>query len=248
MSSYLDASRLTLPMLKITGYQDNSRSKKITSVSLPFLQESLNVDQQQSFNVVNAQNNQEVITGTRTAPTGLKVTFVLDDTTFATPIVGSAMFLMPKTGKLPMSVEKQLKTLADICYSSQKKNALNYLTIQSRNMPLINTPAGTFHCVLKSMKVKNELVDIWGDRIKALVECEFQHCAKEDTEAGSASIASLTSNITLDAGTGPALAAAAAYGSVAFAAALAAANGMNSFRGNHNGTSLKAPPISQLNS
>ncbi|MCY7296519.1 CIS tube protein [Alteromonas sp. a30] len=242
MSIFLDASRLSLPMLKVTGFEDESRSKKVGSVSLPFLQESLDISLDQCLKTVKAQNDREIIAGTRNKPSTLKVTFVLDDTTFGTPLTAPVMFLNPKSGAFPLSVENQINSLNSICYSSKEANKLNYLTIQSKNMPLSHTAAGTFHCLLKTMKVKNELADAWGDRVKALVECEFKYASKQDKAASSLNPAALTQNLLLVAGAGMAAAAAAAYGTSAMSGALAKSNDMDSIRGDKSGENVKAPP------
>lgn len=245
MSSYLDASRLTLPMLKVVGFEDEARSKKVAELSLPFLQESLDVSMEQCLKTVKAQDGKEVITGSRNKPSAMKVSFVLDDITYGTPLAGAALFLMPNSSSLPRSVEKNVKTMNKILYNSKDPNKPNYLTIQSKNMPVFHNAAGTFHCVVQSMKVKNEMVNAWGDRVKALIECEFKYAAKKN-KVKSAKASKATKEVTLDSSKKFMNVAASSYGSSALSGALAKANGLDSIRGDMSGKSIKAPPKPSL--
>ncbi|NRD73491.1 hypothetical protein HQQ94_09580 [Shewanella sp. VB17] len=251
MSNFIDASRMSLPVLKITGYADKKQSDKKGSVTLPFSQESLDVSYDaclSSAKVINSEGNSS-FSGSK--PSSLKVTFILDDTTFGTPFIAPVLFLNPKSGSLPYSVEKQIKKLTQLCKSPDSTtNKPLFLSIQSKNMPFMDTASGTFHGLLTNMRVKNELVDAFGDRIKARVECEFTYAGSGEAAAKSMGISPMlmTQNVLLLAGASLAAVAVTKYGSAGKTAKLAKKNDMDSVRKPTPGTQVKMPPASELDS
>ena len=246
MSNFLDASRFLLPTIKITGYKESTRTGKGKSIALPYLQESLDVKMENCFKTAKTQNDQEQIVGATEKPSGLKVSFVLDDTTYGTPLLAPVLFLNPKSSILPNSVEKQIKKLMQVCYSQDEPGKPNYLTLQSSNMPLLEGASGTFHGVVKNISVKNELVDALGSRVKALVTCEFKFSTQVGKAGKKANKALVTQTALLAAGAGLAAAAAATYGTAAMTGALAKANKMDSIRGDKSGEQVQAPPKDKL--
>jgi hypothetical protein len=74
------------------------------------------------------------------------------------------------------SVEKKLKGFYDLCYKTGSTEQANFLSITAGSMPIIqDNPGGNFECLLKSMKVKTNLVSVWsGQRLKVTVSCTFE--------------------------------------------------------------------------
>lgn len=177
MSNFIDVSRITLPALKITGHPDKARSGVGKgNVTLPFEPESLEVGYDaclSSAKTIGAAGDSRF---SSSKAGSLKVTFILDDTTYGTPFLAAGLFLNPVSGTLPYSVENQIKKLTTLCQTPDgTTNKPLFLTIQSKNMPLTDMPSGSFHGLLTKMKVKNELVDTFGSRVKARVECMFKY-------------------------------------------------------------------------
>lgn len=233
MALFSDPTRALLPRIKITGYKERNQKTKIGDVTLPYDPESLELDVKNCVVNDNAIGDEGKDSHfSRAKPSELGITFLLDDTTFANPVA----FAMPHN-LIPGSVDKQIKTLQKICGQNTKDNYLPHVAIKSLGMPIVDSPSGVFHGLLTKFNVKNELVDVLGNRVKAKVTCRFKYVDLDNKAAGAAATIP-TKVMTLPAGASIA-GAAALLGGIAGAAALGAANGADSVRERKPGSSIK---------
>lgn len=173
MSLINDPTRAFSPMMKVSAFEDIQRTKAKGSVTIPYdttvmeakFETILTGDK--SLSKQGGNNNYE---GAKSSE--LKVTFLLDDTTFANPVA----FALPPA-MIADNVDKTIKKLLDLCHTEQKlgeESGPYYLSLKPLDMPLLDSPGGEFKGRLQSMNIKTELVNILGDRIKAKVECVFK--------------------------------------------------------------------------
>lgn len=173
-ASFSDPTRnsSTTPMMKIDAYQDPRRKKKVDNIILPFDESSLDItlkNATQTPNTIGEGSGR--IRFINACPTDLKVTFVLDDTTFSNVVA----YGMPR-GLIPGSVDKQIKKFQKLCYKINKKtNEPYYLSIKSLSIPLLDNASQVFNGILRSAQIKTELIDLTGSRVKAKIICEFKH-------------------------------------------------------------------------
>lgn len=234
MSLFSDPTRILIPTIKLTGYVDK---KKTDSVLLPYDPKELDISYKNCVKDEQAIGSQSGATSFSAAkPSELQVTFILDDTTFSNLIA----YALPKS-LIPDSVDNSIKTLQQLSHTFDKGKPPQ-VTIQALNMPLLETPSGLFRGLLTSMKVTTELVDMFGNRVKAKVKCSFKHVMTDaERTADSASSAMLKNAMLLGAGASLAAAAIALTGSVALTASLASANGLNSVRNPEAGSTVVTP-------
>ncbi|MCL1123202.1 CIS tube protein [Shewanella surugensis] len=224
MSIFSDPTRAFVPVIKVTGYEDKGQTKKKSSVTLPYDKESLDV----SFEtcVVSEKSNKGEGDSyfSQSKPSSLKVTFVLDDTTFSNPLA----YVMANN-LIPFSVDKTINKLKELCHTVDNKlQHPPYVSIKSMGMPLMDSASGVFHGLLTEMKVKNELVDSLGNRVKAKVVCTFKHSGllTEGNDSGGVG----TQMLAAVDGLSLVAMAMANFGTIASVATLAAVNGLNSLR------------------
>ncbi len=231
MSLFSDPTRILVPTIKLT-------KKDKSSISLPYDPESLDISFQ---NCVHEDKSMSASSGAihfaAEKSSALKVTFILDDTTFSNLVA----YVLPKS-RISDSVDNSIKVLQGISNEHEKVN------IQALNMPLMGSPSGSFNGLLTSMKVKTELVDSFGNRVKAKVECSFTHSMTEAERKKSSSGVPMSNSKAMLIKVGAKLAAIAfsQLGSVALAAPLAAANGMNSVRKSKPGSTLVVPAADKI--
>lgn len=241
MAIFSDPTRLLVPTLKITAYTDKEQKEKVGSISLPYDKSSLDVGFKNCVSgrkTVDGANDNTFFNGAK--PSTLKVTFLLDDTTFSNPIA----YLMPNNF-IPGSVDKEIKKLKGLCHSIDDKNKVNYLAISSSGMPLLDSASGVFHGLLTDMKVKNEIVDMLGNRVKAQVTCSFKH-ADINEEGKSAGMPDATMMVAALGALSLAAVAASNYGSIASLAKLAVVNGLDTVRKIKSGKVIKVPPVKEI--
>ncbi|WP_298774535.1 hypothetical protein [uncultured Shewanella sp.] len=237
MSIFSDPTRAFVPVIKITAYKDKAQTKKKGSVTLPYDHESLDVSFENCIiadNSIGGDSGASVFS--KTKPSELKVTFVLDDTTFSNPVA----YLMPNN-IIPYSVDSKIKNFKALCHTQNPEtNEPHFVAIKSMNMPLLDSPSGVFLGLLTQMKIKNELVDALGNRVKARVECVFKHSTVPEKKKPGVLAKALKVATVVGGGSLVGMAA-ATYGSAALTAGLAAANGLNSLRKKIPGDAIKLP-------
>ena len=175
-ASFIDPTRnsASIPMMKITAFKEAKRFSKKGSLILPYDESSLDITLQNATHTPNTVREESGrIRFINACPTDLKVTFVLDDTTFSN-LIGYAM---PRKS-IPGSVDKKIKQFQKLCYTidSSTKEPF-YLSIKSLSIPLLDNASGVFDGILGSAQIKTELVDLTGSRVKAKIICTFKHSA-----------------------------------------------------------------------
>ena len=236
MSEYLDVSRMDLPKLKITAFAGEERNKKSGSLEVLYDPESLKVERLNEHKKYTSVSGGEVTFDSWQKPSVLKVTLVLDDTTYGTPFVALPLFLAPKNGELPGSVDNMIKQLSQLCDVRDDKGNQPFLTIQSSAVPFLSTPSGSFHGRLISMNITSQLIDSLGGRVKARVDCEFGYSSKSKDKGGP----ELTKSLAMTAGATIASVGAATLGAAAIAS-LATSNSLDSLREDKTGDEITIP-------
>lgn len=178
MSFISDPTREQVPLIKITAYKKIARGNgdKVDSLLLPFDVQSFISDFQNNIvekGIIGASSG---AAGFQQAPPSeLKVTFVLDDSTYENLVA----FNKPRSS-ISDRVDEIVKKLFTLCHSvCGETHEPYYLILKPLHMPLANSGAGGFRCRLKDMKVDNKLVDTEGNRIKAMVNCTFIECLSQ---------------------------------------------------------------------
>ncbi len=171
MSFINDPTRAFTPILKLTAFSDIEMTDEQGSLILPYDASAM----ESSFTniicepkVIDATNGGVVYKGTKSSD--LKINFLLDDTTYSN-IVAFALPSMLITDRVDVMVKK----IIELCHSvNETTKQPNYIRIKPFNMPLLDTPGGGFDGRLLTLRVKNEIVNLTGDRVKARVECTFK--------------------------------------------------------------------------
>lgn len=251
MSTFLSASLNRLPQIEISGFSDEARKKKISgtsSIKLHYLQESLKVESGHCYHTHKSVAGTEIVSSSVSKPKTLKVDFVLDDTNISVfSVIALTKFRIVKTSEFSGSVESQITTFHNICYGEENPN---FLKINSSNMPLVNSVSGTFNGQIKSVKVKNELVDGKGSQLKALLQCEFIFSDSQETKTKKSPGKSATKKVLMTGGkAGLAIAAiaVASFGTAAAAGTIARDNNKDSVREDNKGQSLEVAADEEKN-
>ena len=110
-ASFCDPTRnaATIPMMKITAYEDPKQNKKKDSLILPYDESTLDINFKNASytrNIIGQASGQTRFINAY--PTCLQVTFVLDDTTFSNMIA----YAMPRKA-IPGSVDKKNKKVSE---------------------------------------------------------------------------------------------------------------------------------------
>jgi hypothetical protein len=171
MSFINDPTRAFTPVLKLTAFSDIEMTDEQGSLILPYDAAAMET----SFTnvicepkVIDSTNGGVVYKGTKSSD--LKVNFLLDDTTYSN-LVAFALPSMLITDRVDVLVKK----IIELCHSENDTTKQpNYLRLKPFNMPLLDSAGGGFDGRLLTLNVKNEIVNLTGDRVKARVECTFK--------------------------------------------------------------------------
>lgn len=172
MSLFNDPARILLPMMKVEAFEDQDRQASVDSVILPFdamAMESKFINIVTDFSAAGVAGFNEF----KGSPSpDLDVTFLLDDTTYSNLVA----FALPGA-LVPDSVDKLVKKMITLFHTSHvKKGKIEpyYLTLKTLSMPLADSAGEGFNGRLSEMTIKNEIVNILGERVKAKVVCKFK--------------------------------------------------------------------------
>ncbi|WP_086931704.1 hypothetical protein [Agarilytica rhodophyticola] len=171
MSIINDPTRAFLPIMKVTAFSDVQRTKKEGSIYLPYDTSALDSTY---TNTLLEDDPKEGVSGSNrykgSPSSDLNINFLLDDTTYSNLIA----YALPNM-LIPDSVDKLVKKLITLCYThNSSTKEPNYVLLQALNMPLVNSVGGGFKGRLLNMSVKNEIINLLGNRVKAKVECSFK--------------------------------------------------------------------------
>lgn len=178
MALVLDPTRILSPTIILTAYPKIERkSGKVDSLILPYDVNSFSTsyaNEVEDSKSIGKGSGDSEFKGSKSSV--LDVTFVLDDTTYAT----IASFFLPQM-VVPGSVDKVIKKLLECCHSvAGNIHEPLYLTLQVFGMPLVKSAGGGFRCRLESLNIENKIVDLLGYRKKALVKCRFVECLSQE--------------------------------------------------------------------
>lgn len=232
-----------LPLCKITFYTKVERGagNKIAELTLPYDSNSLQSSYKNnvtSSSVVGAESGASQYQ--KSAPSTLKMTFLLDDSVVETP----NQLLQRVMGD--NTTETHIKTLLKYGTAVQGKTHVPaFVTITPLNMALNAGADGSFSGMFSELEVKNELVDSKGRRVKAQVSCCLTECLSEKEiklKSGKSS-PDLTHIFQLKAGDKVLVQAAQIYGSAQFVHHVASANNLASVRRAEIGQQITYPPL-----
>ncbi len=170
MSLINDPTRILSPLMKLTAYSDPQMTSQVGSVLLPYDVKAMDVSYENVIldnETLSGQNGGNSYKGAKSSD--LSVDFLLDDTTYSNLIA----FALPLT-LIPDSVDNLIKKLIKYCHTPNSELAPNFVMLKPFGMPLMDSPGGGFKGQLLSMKVKTEMVNILGERVKAKVSCTFK--------------------------------------------------------------------------
>jgi hypothetical protein len=175
MSEFNDPTRLLFPRIKITAHSDVNMRDIVGSLVLPY--DASNMNASFSNNICDNE-----ILGGQSSRNELTITFVLDDSTYSNLVA----FALPNM-LIPDSVDKTVTKLIELLHTPNKPDTNtgpNYILLKPMDMPLIDSPGGGFKGRLLNMTIKNELVTLKGNRVKAKVECTFKESLPPKNENG----------------------------------------------------------------
>ncbi|MGR6873106.1 CIS tube protein [Pseudomonas sp. HK3] len=178
MSFINDPTRAFSPILKVTAFSDIEMTSEQGSLLLPYDASTM----ESSFSnvicqpkTIDATNGGGDFKGSN--PSDLKINFLLDDTTYSNLIA----FALPSM-LIPDRVDMLIKKLIELCHTKNEATEQpNYVRLKPFGMALLDSPGGGFNGRLLSMNIKNDLVNLTGDRVKARVECVFKEKAQAAT-------------------------------------------------------------------
>lgn len=181
MSIISDPTRAFLPLLKLTAFSDVQMTKKVDDVLLAYDPSALESTYTNSIcdpKTIETQSGGGSYDGSKSSD--LKITFLLDDTTYSS----QKAFSLPNMS-IDDRVDEVIKKLLNLCYTrNTTTDEPNYILLKPFNMPLVNSPGGGFKGRLLTMNIKNEMVNLTGDRVKAKVDCTFKEAlSPEELEA-----------------------------------------------------------------
>ncbi|MEY8240069.1 MAG: hypothetical protein RPT25_06970 [Cycloclasticus sp.] len=171
MSFINDPTRAFSPLLKLTAFSDAQMTKEVGSLLLPY--DATAMDSTYSNIIcdpktIGAQSGTGTYKGTKSSD--LRVSFLLDDTTYSNLVAYALPAIL-----ITDSVDAIVKKLLSYCYSQNETTGEpNYLLLKPYGMPLVDSPGGGFKGRLLTMNIKNEIVSLLGDRVKAKIDCTFK--------------------------------------------------------------------------
>lgn len=231
-----------MPLCKLTFFKkiERGNGNKLEELTLPYDAEKLETSYSnhlEKASTIGAESGSSRYQSS--PPSELKITFLLDDTIIDTPLDIQAQL----TGT---TTENAIKTLLASAVSVQgETHEPAYVTVTPLGMRLVSGPTGGFSGMLCEIKVENELIDMFGNRLKAKVECCFTESLpeKEIKLKTGRSSPDLTHVLQNKAGDKLLTKAANIYGDVQFAHAVAAVNDLVSIRNLVVGEFTKFPPM-----
>lgn len=244
MSFIADPTRLLTPLMKITSYKKIARGAgdKISSLILPFDAENFTGTFENKICTNKGVNSSSGNTQHQKAKDStLDISFVLDDSTYASAV----SFVLPAM-LIPDSVDKLIKKLLKLTHSVNGKiHEPPFLILQPLNMPLVNSPGGGFRCQLTSLKVENKIVDLLGNRVKAVAKCSFKEVlSKKQRDANDKKTSpDLTHVLQVYDGDNLPYKSHDIYEDPSYYVALAEYNDLDSLRDLEVGTPLTFPPL-----
>jgi len=173
MSNFNDPTRSHFPSIKITAFSDVQMTKKVDSLVLPYDASNMNASFSNNIcdnKTLGEQSGSNDFKGAKS--NDLSITFVLDDSTYSNLVA----FALP-SAMIPDSVDSIVKKLIKLLHTPNESDTSagpNYISLKPKEMPLIDSPGGGFRGRLLNMTIKNELVTLKGNRVKAKVECTFK--------------------------------------------------------------------------
>lgn len=175
MSFVNDPTRAFSPILKLTAFSDIEMTKEQGSIILPYDASSMESNFTNIIcepKTIDATNGGGDYKGSKASD--FKINFLLDDTTYSNIIA----FALPSM-LIPDRVDVLIKKLIELCHSKNETTKQpNFIRLKPFGMPLLDSPGGGFNGRLLSMNIKNELVNLTGDRVKARVNCVFKEKAQ----------------------------------------------------------------------
>ena len=243
MSFVNDPTRLLSPLVKITSYDTigGSVSNKLDSVFVPYDMKAL---KSTYTNCVKPQKTSGgdggIVTFNYSEPSEMNIKLLLDDTTYSNEI---AFALPPKL--IPDSVDSIIKTLLKMCAIDGEQHRPPFIRVTPLQMALRKGPHTGFGGFISSVEISNDIVDSFGNRVKATVDLKFMECksAKQsDTEIGRSS-PDLTHIYQTFGGDKLVNKVNKTYGEPDYVHSVAEANGLNTVRHLKVGGSVKFPPL-----
>lgn len=232
-----------LPLCKITFYKKVERGagNQLAELTLPYDANTLQSVYKNSVTnsqVLGAESGASQYQ--KSAPSTLKVTFLLDESVIETP----DQLLQRALGD--NTTESHIQTLLKYGTAVQGETHVPaFVTIKPLNMALNSGADGSFSGMFSELEVKNELVDSKGRRVKAQVSCCITECLSEKEiklKSGKSS-PDLTHVFQLKAGDKVLLQAARIYGSPQYVHQVAQANNLASIRHADVGQQITYPPL-----
>lgn len=244
MSVFNDPTRLLMPLVKITAHDavGGTKSAEIGDILVPYEMSSLKSSYSNCIKSNKTAGGDGTITKFNySEPSEMGITLLLDDTTYSNIVA----YGMPNNLK-PDSIDKIIGKLLKICHSIDGKSHQPYFVrITPLQMPMVSGPSGGFGGFLSSMNIKNDIVDMLGNRVKAKVELAFTE--SKSAEASDKQIGYSSPDLThiLQTYSGDTLANKVneIYGNPRFVHAVAEMNSFNTVRRIKVGGSVKFPPL-----
>ncbi len=187
MSIINDPTRLLFPLMKLTAFSNAEMTELKGTLLLPY--DATKMDSSYTNNICD-NNTLDKKSGDNdfkgSSSSDLQVNFILDDSTYSNIVT----FALPNM-LIPDNVDNIVKKLIELCHTPNANNEPNYILLKPLNMPLVDSPGGGFKGRLVSMTIKNELITLLGNRVKARAECTFKESlsAKQNNNTLSSSVA-----------------------------------------------------------
>lgn len=244
MSLFNDPTRILVPVVKIAAFKKvgGGVADLVDSIVAPYDMPSLTSKYANCINAdKTAGGDGAVGRFNYSEPSEMALKLLLDDTTYSNLVA----YAMP-AALIPDSVDKLVTKLFSMCHAIDGDSHQPYfIRVTPLQMPMVNGPSGGFGGFLKSMEVKNEIVDMLGSRVKAKVDLNFTECktAENSAKAIGRSSPDLTHDLQTYAGDKLINKVKGIYGSSQYVHAVAEFNQLNTVREITPGRSIKFPPL-----
>jgi hypothetical protein len=244
MSLANDPARALVPSVKIAAYSkiDGGRGNLVDSVVVPYEMSSLISSYSNCIEPEKtAAGSGSVTKFNYSLPSQIKLTLLLDDTT----CFNSVAYLM-SASDISDSVDKIIEKLMAMCQVIVgEEHRPHFIRVTPMQMPLVKGPTGGFGGLLSNMSIKNEIVDLLGNRVKATVELTFTECqsAKAADKSVGRSSPDLTHEMQIIGGDRLVNKVQRIYGSGEYVHAVAEYNQLDSIRELIPGQTIRFPPL-----
>ncbi|CAM3838940.1 hypothetical protein VA7868_02336 [Vibrio aerogenes CECT 7868] len=236
MMYYIDP---TVPMVHIAAYKkvDGGSGDLVGSIHVPYQKSSLVVDYQNCIHPeITATGSGSVTHFSHSEPSCLKLTLLLDNTIITTP----------EDLLTPDRIDNTIKTLIGLSHTiAGSEHRPHFIRVIPMMMPLDSNPTGGFGGFLSDMTIKNEIIDSFGNRIKASVDLTVTECHSLETanKLTNRSSPDLTHELQMVDGDHLVNRVQRIYGSGEYVHAVAESNQLNSIRELTPGQWIRFPPL-----